>query len=78
MTGRLEQAIVNGVKKDYFDAATALKLRKDVRAHGEDIEYQVVQKLHGATEPESERAHDLIDAIDKSKSEPAKKKGEAK
>ena len=25
------------------------------------LEYQVAQKLHGATEPESERAHDLID-----------------
>ena len=35
MTGRLEQAIVNGVKKDYFDATTARKLRKEVCAHGE-------------------------------------------
>lgn len=25
------------------------------------LEYQVAQKLHGVTEPESERAHDLID-----------------
>ena len=35
MTDRLEQAIVNGVKKDYFDATTARKLRKEVCAHGE-------------------------------------------
>ena len=25
------------------------------------LEYQVAQKLHGATEPDSKRAHDLID-----------------
>lgn len=35
MTDRLEQAIDNGVKKDYFDMATARRLRKEVRAYVE-------------------------------------------
>lgn len=36
MRERLELAIANGVKKEYFDEATARLLRKEVRSHGEE------------------------------------------
>ena len=35
MCGRLEQAIDTAVRKEYFDEATARRLRKEVRRHGE-------------------------------------------
>lgn len=35
MRDRLQQAIDNGLKKEYFDDMTAHGLRKEIRTHGE-------------------------------------------